>query len=202
MSWIHQRRSEEYYKRSKIDGYRSRAAYKLKQMDEKFSFIEDGMRILDLGAAPGSWSQLIASMNRTGINVALDLIPIQRIEGVTFVRADIFDDDINNKILRANPSGYDLVLSDILMHTSGDRSRDQANSFFISKRVLEICQGVLNKRGSALVKTLQGDLTEEARKEFKKVFRRVFLTKPPSSLPRSAEVYILGVGYSGSGPNP
>lgn len=197
MSWIKKRRSETYYKRAKTEGFRSRAVYKLKQMDEKFSIVENGIRILDLGASPGGWSQYSSLVNQGGINVALDIIPMRRIENVYFVKGDIFQDDIWTKILEFSSDGYDLVLSDILMHTSGDHSRDQANSYFIAKRILEICEHVLAGNGKALVKTLQGDLTEESRKEFRKHFRRVFLTKPSSSLPRSSELYILGEYYSG-----
>jgi 23S rRNA (uridine2552-2'-O)-methyltransferase len=197
MSWIQRRRSEAYYKRAKTEGYRSRAVYKLKQIDEKFSLIENGMRILDLGASPGGWSQYLASVNSSGLNVAMDLIPMKRIENVSFIRGDIFQEDVWKVVLGKSPSGYDLVLSDILMHTSGDRSRDQANSYFISLRVIEICKHVMNRDGKALVKTIQGDLTEDVRKEFKKYFKRVYLTKPPSSLQRSPEVYILGEYYSG-----
>ncbi|MEM0134953.1 MAG: RlmE family RNA methyltransferase [Thermoplasmatales archaeon] len=198
MSWIQRRRSEAYYKKAKNEGFRSRAVYKLKQMDEKFSIIRGGTRILDLGASPGGWSQYTSLVNEGGLNVALDLIPMRRIDNVYFVKGDIFQKDIWSKALELSPDGFDLVLSDILMHTSGDKSRDQANSYFIAKRVLEICEHVLNKNGKALVKALQGDLTEEVRKEFKKHFRKVSVTKPPSSLPRSSEVYILGEYYSGS----
>ncbi len=197
MSWIERRRREEYYRKAKDEGFRSRAAYKIKQIDEKFSLIENGFRILDLGASPGGWSQYLSLVNPEGLNVAVDVLPMRRVKNVHFLRGDIFEEDIWNRVLEPSPKGYDLVLSDILMHTSGDRSRDQANSFFIAKRVLEICQHVLAKNGKALVKTLQGDLTEELRAEFKKRFGRVFLTKPPSSLPRSPEVYILGEHFSG-----
>ncbi len=197
MSWIQRRRSEEYYKKSKLEGYRSRAVYKLKQINRKFSLIHDGMNVLDLGASPGSWSQYVSSKNVTGKNVALDVVPFQGMEGVYFIKADINDENVVERIMKVCPDKYDLVLSDLLMHTSGDRYRDQANSFFIAKRVLEICNQVLKPRGNALVKTLQGDLTEETKKEFRKIFRRVFVTKPPASLPRSPEIYILGVGFSG-----
>lgn len=198
MSWIQKRRSETYYKKARTEGFRSRAIYKLKQIDEKFSLIENGMRILDLGASPGGWSQYSSLVNEMGLNVALDLVPMRGIENVYFLKGDIFQKDVWDKVLEFSPDGYDLVLSDILMHTSGDRSRDQANSYFIAKRVLEICDHILNRNGKALVKILQGDLTEDMKKEFKKHFKRVHLTKPPSSLPRSPEVYILGEYYSGS----
>jgi 23S rRNA (uridine2552-2'-O)-methyltransferase len=197
MSWIQRRRSEAYYKKAKTEGFRSRAAYKLRQIDQKFGLIENGIRILDLGASPGGWSQYCSLVNEDGLTIALDMVPMSRVENVQFIKGDIFQDDIWSNILEFSPDGFDLVLSDILMHTSGDRSRDQANSYFIAKRVLEICEHTLGRNGKALVKMLQGDLTEEMRGEFKKHFRRVHLTKPPSSLPRSAEVYILGEYYSG-----
>jgi 23S rRNA (uridine2552-2'-O)-methyltransferase len=197
MSWIQRRRSEAYYKKAKTEGFRSRAVYKLKQIDEKFALIENGMRVLDLGSSPGGWSQYCSLVNGDGLNVALDINPMGKINNVHFVRGDIFQDDIWTKVLELSPDGFDLVLSDILMHTSGDKSRDQANSYFIAKRTLEICDRILTKNGKTLVKTLQGDLTEEMMMEFKKHFRRVRLTKPPSSLPRSPEVYILGEYYSG-----
>ncbi len=197
MSWIRRRKSEAYYKKAKTAGFRSRAVYKLQQIDEKFSLIADGIRILDLGASPGGWSQYLSMMNSNGLNVALDIVPMARIDGVFFIKGDVFVNDVFERVLEASPDGYDLVLSDILMHTSGDRPRDQANSFFIGKRVLEVCEHVLGRNGKVLVKTLQGDLTDELKDDYKKLFRRVHLTKPPSSLPRSAEFYILGEYYSG-----
>lgn len=198
MSWIQKRRSEAYYKKAKAEGYRSRAIYKLKQMDEKFSLIWDGTRILELGASPGGWSQYISSINVNGLNVALDIIPLKRIENVHFIRGDIFSENIWRRLLEASPDGYDIILSDILMHTSGDKSRDQANSFYIANRVVEICGHVLRRNGKVLIKTIQGDLTEQMMSDLKKRFNRVRLTKPPSSLPSSPEVYILGEYFSGS----
>jgi 23S rRNA U2552 (ribose-2'-O)-methylase RlmE/FtsJ len=119
------------------------------------------------------------------------------VEGVIFVKDDLFAPDLESRIAIYSPDGFDLILSDILMHTSGDKSRDQANSFFICKRVLEICNVLLRRNGRVVAKTIQGDLTDELETEYRKYFRRVYLTKPPSSLPSSPEVYILGEGYSG-----
>lgn len=195
MSWIQKRRKEEYYRKAKREGFKSRATYKLKQMDEKFSIIKNGNNIVDLGASPGGWSQYILSVNPDGINIALDLIPLEDIPGVAFIRGDIFNPETVNRMIRASPTGYDVVLSDILMHTTGDKSRDQANSYYICIRVLEICNEILKKNGKTVVKTIQGDLTPELKDEFSKHFRKVRITKPPSSLPSSPEVYILAEGH-------
>jgi len=197
MSWVQRRRTETYYRRAKREGYRSRAVYKLSQIDEKFSLIRDGMDVLDLGASPGGWSQYISGINTSGTNVAVDISPMNGIKGVTFIAGDIFDEGTLRKVEEVCPSGYDLLLSDILMHTSGNKSVDQANAFFIGKRVLEVCGRVLKRGGTALVKTLQGDLTEELLNDYRKNFSRVRVTKPPSSTPHSPEIYILAENFSG-----
>jgi len=196
MSWIQKRRSDSYYQKAKKEGFRSRASYKLIQINEKFNIIKNGRKILDLGASPGGWSQVIASLNKDGLNVAVDIIPMPPLPGVIFLKADIFSTDIGEKLLNKSEFGYDLILSDILMHTSGDKSIDHANSYFILKRILEISNMVLNDNGKVLAKMLQGDLTENIKYEYSKQFRRVRITKPPSSLPSSPEIYILAEGFS------
>ncbi len=196
MSWIQKRRSDSYYQKAKKEGFRSRASYKLIQINQKFNIIRNGRKILDLGASPGGWSQVVASLNQDGLNVAVDIIPMSPIPGVIFLKSDIFSPDIGGKLLGKSEFGYDLILSDILMHTSGDRSIDHANSYFILKRILEISMMVLNENGKVLAKMLQGDLTENVKKEYSEHFRRVRITKPPSSLASSSEIYILAEGFS------
>lgn len=196
MSWIQKRRSDLYYQKAKKEGFRSRASYKLLQINEKFNIIRNGRKILDLGASPGGWSQVITTINSDGLNVAVDIIPMKPVPGVIFVKADIFSPDIRDKLLAKSEFGYDLILSDILMHTSGEKSIDHANSYFILKRILEIADMVLNENGKVLAKMLQGDLTEKVKEEYSRYFRRVRVTKPPSSLPSSSEIYILAEGFS------
>ncbi|MGC8645745.1 MAG: RlmE family RNA methyltransferase [Thermoplasmata archaeon] len=202
MSWIQRRRSEGYYRRAKREGYRSRAVYKLAQIDSKFSLIRNGMDILDLGAAPGGWSQYVAEVNPDGTNVAVDIHQMRGIPSVVFIIGDVFEEGTLNRVKEVCPSGYDLVLSDLLMHTSGNKPVDQANAFFIGKKVLEVCGRVLKEGGKALVKTLQGDLTDELLGEFRKNFSRVKVTKPPSSTQHSPEIYILAENFSGGQRSP
>ncbi|MEM0128480.1 MAG: RlmE family RNA methyltransferase [Thermoplasmatales archaeon] len=196
MSWIQRRRTEGYYRKAKKEGYRSRAVYKLKQIDEKYFLIRDGMRVLDLGASPGGWSQYLSEVNSNGNNVAVDKQRMANINGVSFILGDIFDEKTLKMIIYKSPEGYDLVLSDALMHTSGNKSVDQADAFFLAKGILEICKSVLVNGGKALIKTLQGDLTDELAREFEKYFSRVRITKPPSSTQHSPEIYILAEHFS------
>ncbi|MEM0129964.1 MAG: RlmE family RNA methyltransferase [Thermoplasmatales archaeon] len=196
MSWIQRRRAENYYRRAKREGYRSRAVYKLKQIDEKFHIINDRMAILDLGASPGGWSQYLSEVNPNGINVAVDKQGMARIDRVSFILGDITDEKTREKIYEKSPNGYDLVVSDLLMHTTGDRSVDQARAYFLAKEVLEICRNALVNGGSVLIKTFQGDLTDQLTGEFKKYFSSVRITKPPSSTPHSPEIYILAENFS------
>ncbi len=197
MTWAQKRRSEEYYRRAKKEGFRSRASYKLLQVHEKFHLIDEGTKILDMGASPGGWSQVISKLNPDGLNVATDIIPMDPVPGVIFSKGDIFSDEVIDRLLEKSEFGYDLILSDILQHTSGQRSIDHANSYFIAKRILEMAERLLNRNGKMLVKMLQGDLTDTAKKEYMEKFRKVRITKPPSSSPSSSEVYILAEGFLG-----
>ncbi len=198
MSWIRERRKEEYYRRAKKEGFRSRASYKLLQINEKYNLLRDGLIILDLGSSPGGWSQVISLFNKNGKNFAVDKIPMEKIENVTFLRKDIMSEDFPDFILLKAGSKFNLVLSDILMKTSGDRNIDHANSYFIAKRVFEIALKVLDNNGHVLVKMLQGDLTNRLINEFSRYFREIKITKPPSSSPKSSEIYILAFGFSGN----
>jgi 23S rRNA methylase len=198
MSWIKERRKEKYYRLAKKEGYRSRASYKLIQINDKFHIIRDGINILDLGSSPGGWSQVISELNPHGKNLAVDIIPMEKIDNVNFIRKDIMENDFPDFILSKFGEKFNLILSDILMKTSGDSNRDHANSYFIAKRVFDIALKLLQKNGHLVVKMLQGDLTQQLIKEYSKYFREIKITKPPSSSPRSPEIYILAFGFSGS----
>lgn len=198
MSWVRERRREKYYRLAKEEGYRSRASYKLIQINEKFNIIRDGINILDLGSSPGGWSQVISELNTHGKNFAVDIIPMEKIENVNFIRKDIMSDDFPDFILSKAGGKFNLILSDILMKASGDSNRDHANSYFIAKRVFDIALKLLEKNGHVVVKMLQGDLTQQLIKEYSKYFREIKITKPPASSPRSSEIYILAFGFSGS----
>ncbi len=199
--WISERIRDAYYREARRRGYRSRAVFKLMEMDEKFGIFREGQAVLDLGAAPGSWSQYARErVGEGGLVVAVDRSRMEPIRGVVFLRIDVFDDEVFDAIQRAlgNRIGFDVILSDMSPNISGHSSLDHARSLEILDRVLQIAEKYLLPNGKVICKIFQGEMIKDRIKKLKKRFRVVKLTKPKASRKDSAELYLVLIGFKKS----
>jgi len=197
--WIKQRKRDPYYRKAKSEGYRSRAAYKLKEINNRLRIIKKGSRVLDLGASPGGWSQVAKEIvGPKGSVVAVDLVPMDPVDGVKFVQGDIEDPETQKKVLDVSRE-YDVVISDASPSLSGNRTLDRGRSLALCWAIMTMAPKVLRPGGSVLVKMFQGDEVDELIEEFGGRYRNVDRMKPRSSLKRSIEIYIAFRGISDAG---
>jgi 23S rRNA (uridine2552-2'-O)-methyltransferase len=191
--WMHEHVTDPYVQRAQKEGYRSRAAYKLLEMDERDHLLKKGMVVVDLGAAPGGWSQVAAAKGAEV--VALDLLPLPPIHNVTFLQGDFREDDVLaalEELLRGRQIG--LVISDMAPNISGVDMVDQARAVYLAELALDFSVRHLQPGGAFLVKLFQGSGFEEYVKRMRAHFTRVATRKPKASRDRSSEVYLLGQG--------
>ncbi|MCB2264394.1 MAG: 23S rRNA (uridine(2552)-2'-O)-methyltransferase RlmE [Candidatus Thiosymbion ectosymbiont of Robbea hypermnestra] len=196
--WLDRHFNDAYVKRAREEGYRSRAAYKLLELQAKERLLGPGMSVVDLGAAPGGWSQAAARIvGPRGRIVALDLLPMEPIPNVTFIQAD-FREEVSLARLREALKGaaVDLVLSDLAPNMSGNPAVDQPRGMVLCELVLELARQVQKPGGALVVKTFQGEGFEAFHKELRAAYRRVAGRKPKSSRPGSRELYLVATGYS------
>jgi 23S rRNA (uridine2552-2'-O)-methyltransferase len=188
---------DEYVKMAQIQGYRSRAVFKLKEIQEKDNLIKPGMNIIDLGAAPGGWSQLARElMGKKDKLIALDILPMESIDGVDFIQGDFREEDVLNclyEILDQAP--VSLVMSDMAPNMSGNKGVDQPRAIYLAELALDTAKAVLSKNGSFLVKLFHGEGFETYYQDVQSHFTKVVIRKPKASRPRSNEVYILAKGF-------
>jgi 23S rRNA (uridine2552-2'-O)-methyltransferase len=200
-SWLHDHINDPYVKLAQREGYRTRAAFKLREIDEQDHLIRPGMVVVDLGAAPGSWSQVARERLRGpggvlhGRIVALDLLPIEPIEGVTFLQGDFREENVLDALkqelsLKAGQRGVDLVLSDMAPNLSGVALADSARMQHVIELALEFAQEHLKPSGALLVKAFHGN--SQLIEAFKRQFVTVAPRKPKASRDKSAETFILG----------
>jgi len=189
--------SDEYVKKAKALGYRSRATFKLIEIIEKDKLIQSGMNVVDLGAAPGGWSEYVRKIvGKKQKVVALDILEIDPIEGVDFIQGDFRDNEVYeqlNKVLNGAP--IDVVISDMAPNLSGNKAIDQPSAMYLCELALETAQAILVKDGAFLVKVFQGEGFEAFKKQVDASFAKVIIRKPKSSRARSNEVYILAKGF-------
>ncbi len=195
--WIRRRKHDSYYRKAKSEGYRSRATYKLKEMDERLRLMKKGYKVLDLGASPGGWSQYASEMvGEGGIVVAVDMESMESIPNVQFIKGDVGDEEAIGRIMEISPE-FDLVISDISPSLSGNKILDRGRTLALAWSVMKVSLRVLRKNGNVIVKMFQGDETDELKEEFAKYFWRVENLKPRSSVKRSIEMYLAFRGYIG-----
>jgi 23S rRNA (uridine2552-2'-O)-methyltransferase len=188
--WLQRHVSDHYVKKARKDGYRSRAAYKLIEIDQKHALFKPGMTVLDLGAAPGGWSQVAAQKVKPGGKVtAIDVLEIAPISGVTILRGDFRQVSIEGSV--------DLVLSDVAPNLSGIPNVDQARLLELAGAAIQLCRKVLKRDGVLLVKAFHGEAFDEVREELNKTFLNVKVVKPPASRGESAETYVVARGLRG-----
>ena len=189
--------NDEFVKRSQKEGYRSRAAYKLLELQEKDHFIKPGQVVVDLGAAPGGWLQVAKSLvGRNGLVIGLDLLEIDPISGVELIQGDFSEQktlDRLNKILDGSP--VDLVLSDMAPNISGIAAVDQPRSMYLCELALDFCRESLAEGGDFVSKVFQGEGFDTFIRDVKSDFGRVLTRKPKASRPKSREVYLVARNY-------
>ncbi|MDG6223918.1 MAG: RlmE family RNA methyltransferase [Candidatus Thermoplasmatota archaeon] len=187
--WIRNRKADHYHRRATHEGYRSRAAYKLKEIDDRIGMLKIGSRVLDVGASPGGWSQVAKERVGDGIVVAVDLGDMPPIDGVSFIRGDISERATIDRI-KDICQEFDVVLSDASPRLSGNKVYDRGRDLALCWSVMELAQEMLRPGGTTVIKMFQGDELIELREHFSIMYRSVDTLKPRSSLNRSSEVYL------------
>lgn len=198
-AWLKEHFDDKYVKQSKNDGYRSRASYKLVEMQEKDKLIKPGMKVVDLGSAPGGWSQVAAKLvGDHGRVVASDILEMDPIAGVTFIHGDFTQDSVYQAIMAAmNGEMADLVISDMAPNMSGMNAVDQPAAMYLVELALDLSTQILKPGGDFVAKVFQGEGFDEYIKALRENFQKVITRKPDSSRARSREVYLLGKGFKG-----
>lgn len=191
--WLREHAADPYVRRARAEGWRSRAVFKLKEIDERERLLGPGRICVDLGAAPGAWSQYAARrVGRTGRVVAADLLPLEPLPGVQFVLGDFRDEAVLDAVLEHLPGGEaDVVLSDMAPNLSGIDSVDQPRSMYLAELALDLAVRVLKPRGAALIKVFQGAGFRELIAKARGGFAEVRMVKPGASRARSPELYLL-----------
>ena len=195
--WLKEHFEDEYVQRSQKDGYRSRAIYKLIEIQEKDRLLKPGMTVIDLGAAPGGWSEYaVKLLGKKGRMIALDILPMEPIDGVHIIQGDFREDEALNDLMEAiGKDKADLVFSDMAPNISGMDVVDIPRAYYLAELALDLSQRVLKKGGGMLVKLFQGEGFDEYHKALKENFTRVVVRKPKASRARSREIYALATGY-------
>ena len=190
--WLRRHVTDPYVRKARAQGYRSRAAFKLLQLDEKERFLRPGITVVDLGAAPGGWSQVAAAKVRPGGRViAIDLLPVAPISGVTLLQGDFREEML---LAALEGSKADVVLSDVSPNLSGIGNVDQARALELIGAAIDFCSKALKADGVFLVKAFHGEAFDPLLERMKRAFLRVKAVKPPASRGESAETYVLARG--------
>ena len=199
--WLERHINDPYVQRSKAEGYRSRAAYKLVEIDQRYGLLKPGMRIVDLGAAPGGWSQVAArvvgSTDEAPRIVAIDYLDMDPIPGVVVLKKDFLDDDAPDKLLAALGEAPDFVMSDMAAPTTGHRRTDHLRTMQLCEVAADFAVSVLKPGGHFLAKTFQGGTENELLDMLKRSFRSVHHVKPPASRDELVELYLLAKDFKG-----
>jgi len=191
--WLREHFDDFYVQQAQKEGYRSRAVYKLLEIDDKDHLLHTGMTVVDLGAAPGGWSQIAAlRLKGKGRVVATDILPMDALADVEFIQGDFREEGVLNQLLKTlGNDKADLVMSDMAPNISGMKAVDQPRAMYLAELALDMAKKVLNKEGVFLVKVFQGEGFDEYLRELRSYFKSVSVRKPKASRPRSREVYLL-----------
>ena len=199
--WLERQLNDPYVAQAKREGLRSRAAYKLIEIDDKYHFLKPGMTVLDLGAAPGGWSQIAArrvgATNGKGRVIAIDLLEMPEIPGVSFAQLDFLKEDAPEKLTAMMGGRADVVLSDMAANTTGHRKTDQLRILGLVEGAAAFAAGVLNPGGTFVAKVFQSGADAELLAQLKRDFASVRHVKPASSRQDSSERYVLAMGFRG-----
>lgn len=195
--WLREHFDDQFVKKSQESGYRARSAYKLEEIAEKFQLFENVKAVVDLGAAPGGWCQVVqAKSPQTDWIVGLDLLPIEPIDGVHFIEGDFTEDSVYEELLKLlGERKIELVLSDMAPNLSGMNAMDQPRCMLLAEMALEFCQQALQPGGAHVVKLFQGEGFDQHIQNIRQLFNKVVIYKPKSSRPRSREVFAVALGF-------
>lgn len=190
-AWMQEHLDDHYVKLAQRDGYRARAAYKLLEINEKLQLIKKGMTVVDLGSAPGSWSQVAGKLvGDSGKLIASDILPMDTLENVTFIQGDFREQEVFDKIMaEVADKKVDVVLSDMAPNTSGFASVDQPRMMYLCELAVDFASQVLDTGGVLIIKVFQGEGSSELRANMQKTFSKVRSIKPKASRARSKEMY-------------
>lgn len=194
-AWMKEHLDDHYVKQAHKDGYRARAAYKLTEINEKTKLIKPGMTVVDLGSAPGSWSQVAGRIvGDTGVMIASDILPMDKLENVTFIQGDFREQDVFDKIM-AEVAGrqVDVVLSDMAPNTSGNKAVDQPRMMYLCELAVDFALSVLPKDGALIMKVFEGEGSQVLRQQIQKQFTKVKSIKPAASRARSKEIFWIAI---------
>ena len=196
LAWMQEHLNDPYVKLAQKEGYRARAAYKLMEIDDKDKLIKPGMIIVDLGSAPGSWSQVaVQRLKGQGKVIALDILDMQPLAGVTFIQGDFREESVLRVLEeKINKMPVDLVIADMAPNISGVKDVNQAGAAYLTELALEFSKDWLKPGGNFLVKVFIGAGFEEILQNMRQMFDKVVTRKPKASRDRSSEVYLLGIG--------
>lgn len=196
--WLERQLNDPYVREAKTKGYRSRAAFKLLELDRKFHLLRKGGRVLDLGAAPGGWTQVaVARVGATGRVVAADILSMEPIAGALILEVDMLAPGTPDRLREALGGQADLVLSDMAAPTTGHRATDHLRTVALLEAALDLAETVLAPGGAFIGKVFQGGATGELLARFKRLFHDVRHVKPPASRAESIELYLVATGFRG-----
>lgn len=198
--WLKEHFTDPYVKRAQQEGYRSRAVYKLLELQEKDKFIKPGMVVVDLGAAPGGWSQLATRLvGKKGKVFALDILPMDSLPDVEFILGDFREETVMQTLLQQlQGTQVDVLLSDMAPNMSGINAVDQSRIMYLAELSLDLAQQILRPQGTLAIKLFQGAEFDSFLFNLRKFFQQVVVRKPQASRARSAEVYLVAKGYKGT----
>jgi len=190
-NWINKQRRDVYVRQSKVDGYRARSAYKIKEIDEKFKIFKGGMSIIDIGAAPGSWSQYVAKVVKSGKIISIDLKEMENIVNTTQIKGDFTSIDIQNQIKNNLKKKPDVVMSDMAVNTTGIKNIDSVQTGELCKEAMIFSKDIISEKGTFISKIFMGSTFNEIVALGKKIFKEVKVFKPKSSRKDSKESFII-----------
>ena len=190
-NWVNKQRRDTYVRQSKIDGYRARSAYKIKEIDEKFKIFKGGMSVLDIGAAPGSWSQYVTKVVKNGKIISIDLKEMEKIENTIQIQGDFTSIDTQNQIKDYFKRKPDVVMSDMAVNTTGIKNIDSIQTGELCKEAMIFSKDVISEKGFFISKIFMGSTFNEIVALGKKIFKEVKVFKPKSSRKDSKESFII-----------
>jgi len=190
-NWVNKQRKDIYVRQSKVDGYRARSVYKLIEIDEKFKIFKGGMNVIDIGAAPGSWSQYASKVVKSGKIISVDLKEMQKIQNTIQIKGDFTSTEIQNKIKNHISKGSDVIMSDMAVNTTGIKNIDSIQTGELCKEAMIFSKEVISNKGFFISKIFMGSTFNEIVAQGKKIFKEVKVFKPKSSRKDSKESFII-----------